>query len=158
MLSSVLDVAPRHDCRIAARSHAVPQTMLPQSAAAAGRAPDDIVARVGGPHTMLSPSAACPSTSVVVVGGAPDAHYVRPSAPQTVPQATASPAAVRLEPHITSVLQALAFGRSTPPPMRWLPQLMCVFHGRGIADGTSLPGGRGCRRRDTRQLARRRAR
>ena len=43
----------------------------------------------------------------------------------------ASPSSVVDAPHITSVRQALARGLSTPPPMRWLPQLMCAFHGVG---------------------------
>jgi len=56
---------------------------------------------------------------------------------QTLPQTMVSPWRVLAAPHVTSRRHALASGRSTPPPMRWLPQLMCRFHGVG---SLTLPG------------------
>ena len=56
-----------------------------------------------------------------------------------VPQTMVFPSSVVEEPHMTFAPHAFASGRSMPPPMRWLPQLMCLFQAVGSATEESAP-------------------
>src|SRR5687768_12172812 len=92
------------------------------------------------PHTMLSSSVA-PHTTMSPFGAVLQLELLQLFSRHTLPQTIGSPFSVRADPHMTSAAHAFASGRSTPPPMRWLPQLMCLFQGVGSLSGALAGAG-----------------
>src|SRR5262245_28289834 len=93
--------------------------------------------------TQSSPPHALPQTTLTSPARSPQTPSSQPSPVQTVPQTASSPLrtpettlsprfAVGV-PHITSARQYGESGLSTPPVIRWLPQMICRLHRVGSA-------------------------
>ena len=100
--------------------HEVPQTMLSPVLGPHTTSLHFVSAQLV-PQTMLSSSSTDPRMRLPQSSGRV----------QTVPHTTESPSAVLGAPQVTSSRHAFASERRIPPPMRWFPQLMCLFHGVG---------------------------
>ena len=96
------------------------------------------------PHTRLSPSRMVPQTrlSPLELRTVPHTRLSavsRSTVPQTrlsdrpsVPHTMLSPSRSANAPQVVPSWKAFAFGRMTPPLMRWLPQMTCLLHTVGI--------------------------
>ena len=83
------------------------------------------------PQTMLSSSLQCPTRPCLRRRRCSRPRRRSLSRADGAPDDRVSRRRCVAEPQMTSARHAFASGRSTPPPMRWLPQLMCLFHGVG---------------------------
>ena len=142
---------PRRCCRRIPRGRRSScPTTGPAVPAAAGGAPHDVVAvvrRTRCPRRCCrtpSPRRRRPHTALLA---APAAVGSRSTASHRqsrtrCPRRRSSPSGVVAAPQATSVRHALASGCSTPPPTRWLPQMMCWLHARRILRRRGRPIGR----------------